>query len=382
MENSTVGENFKQSDGDVFLDDVALCRILDDFDTKKEDASRQYISDLSRVVEALIFYERVFVITHPIDDENDEGYYIGQNPLALLSLIEAFNQAGILHFVEPAPILKMPQPNLLVSQVKQLDLVTEDDLALIDPMNFGSYLYQQEFARIHDVPFVSSDSPIARLFVDRSTALKYSVANSLLGLVNQAATKELELLKERVDVPFIIPPVLAVVLDKVNVGASLGEAVLDAREEFKKLRRLFLESTVQLRDQTVPLGRQIKLSKTLTSDFEKAAASFDLNDRTTISIWSDVLDFVFTLAAELDPLAPLKILDLLPRLKKLSVDSLNLAMNRRRYSSVHKLSSDFYSIKGYAELISKALSGYKRESERLWPNGFICVGPGNPFREI
>ena len=163
---------FLKSDGDAIIDNYALLSFLDSIDETSPQGLQRRISDMSRVIEGLVFFERLFVFSFRVDKANSEAYFSSDNPLILASIIEELSREKVLSFVSVLPVDYSPQPSVLLAQVDDLKLISKKQLAKVNGYLFGYYLYQQEIARRLDLPFISSDSRSATMFVSGSNTFK------------------------------------------------------------------------------------------------------------------------------------------------------------------------------------------------------------------
>jgi hypothetical protein len=383
MNHKTDKPIFFASEGDAIIDDSALCSFLDGIeDTPSVDIAR-LISNMSRVIEAFVFFERVFVFSFNVDDENTEAYYVSTNPLMLSSIIEHLSKEKVLNFVSLLPPDFAPQPSRMLAQVRDIEMMPRESIAKFNNFNFGYYLYQQEVARRLNLPFVSSDSKYARSFVNSSNAFKYTLSQKLVQGMNAHVSKEFDqLLNSNHDIKFLVPPFLAVVLERVIKGASFGEAIMELRTQFQPIRKLFAQYNSEFRNPARSLKQQITYTSKIFKEIERVASSFSTLDRTTLTIWGDTFDFLIDSATDLRNYSPIQGISIIPRLSRLSKQALNLLILKRRYSSIYKLKKDFNNIKRYSTLLYDATKPFLEKAKNLWPKGYICISPGNPFQDL
>ncbi|MFH0802188.1 MAG: hypothetical protein V2A78_07370 [bacterium] len=383
MNHETNKPIFFVSEGDAIIDDSALCSFLDGIEDTPSVDIVELISNMSRVIEAFVFFERVFVFSFKVDDENDEAYYVSKNPLMLASIIEDLSKEKILNFVSLLPSDFAPQPSRMLAQVRDIGIMPKESIAKFNNFNFGYYLYQQEVARRLNLPFISSDSKYARSFINSSNAFKYTLSQKLVQGMNAHVSKEFhQLLNSNHDIKFLVPPFLAVVLERVIKGASFGEAIMELRTQFQPVRKLFAQYNSEFRNPARSLKQQITYTSKIIKEIERVASSFSTLDRTTLTIWGDTFDFLIDSATDLANYSPIEGVSIIPRLSHLSKQALNLLILKRRYSSIYKLKKDFYNIKRYSTLLYDATKPFLEKARNLWPEGCICISPGNPFQDL
>jgi len=168
--------------GDVVLEDSVLLSFFDL--TENFDSINKFktISEISRLIESVVFFERLFVFDYEIDNENTEAYYLAENPLILADIINKLTEEKVLNFVQVLPFELAPQPSVLVKQVKKSKIIPTKKLNSFSNVSFPYYLYQQEIARKANSPFISSDNEYVEYFIKGSQKYKLSLANKLMGL--------------------------------------------------------------------------------------------------------------------------------------------------------------------------------------------------------
>ncbi len=171
-------------------------------------------------------------------------------------------------------------------------------------------------------------------------------------------------------------------MNSVVKGASFGEAILDLRNKFSGIRKLFAEYNQQFYDYTKPLKDQIKIANRIFSDIEKIAKKFSIVEKTKYKIWTDSFDFILDSASNIKDFNVLNNANLISRLIKLSKEMLYELLLRYRYNSLYKLQKDFYQIKEYSTILIKAIEPTIKESKKIFDKGYICISPGNPFRAV
>jgi hypothetical protein len=268
---------FFRTQGDCVIEDNVFGAFLSDIRETPETDWPQLISEMSRAVEALVLFERSFVFSYQIDEDNDIAYFGTDNPLPLCSIIEELSKEKVLNFVSLVPIDSSPQPSAMLAQVNELQIVPKDLVSKFNEFNFAYYLYQQEIARHHDLPFVSTDSEYARSFVTGSNILKYSLSQKLVQNMNLTISKDFDnLIRTNREFSFFVPPFLAVVLDKVIKGASFGTAILELRHQFRSLRTMFMDYDRELHAPDLTVKEQLKRSARIVKEIEKASSAFSI----------------------------------------------------------------------------------------------------------
>ena len=374
---------YKSSPGDGVLEDSALLSFLGISDNPDADISK-LVLEMSKVVESFVFYERIFVFDYQIDDENSEGFFMTKNPLILASIIEKLAAEHILNFVQLLPFKYAPQPSVLLKQVKELNIIPEENISRFNKFDFAYYLYQQEVSRRIKTPFISSGNQYVNLFIKNSQNFKYNLAKMLIEKMNIKAENEMkDLINSNRNIEIFIPPFLSIVLNNVIKGASFGDAILDLRNQFKDLRKLFSEYNILFQDPNLSLKEQIKKSSKIISDIEKVSYSFSICDKSRFSVWSDAFDFIIDSTTDIKNYNIINSANLISKIAKYSKNIIKLLILKRRYSSIYRLKEDFYSIKDYSNLLHKAIIPFEEKSKILFPDGGrICVVPGNPFKAL
>ena len=329
---------FFKSEGDAVIEDSALCSFLDNIDDTPSSEIPSLISNLARVAEALVFFERLFVFSYPLDADNTEAYYMSHNPLTLASIIDELSKEKILNFVSVLPTDYAPPPSLLLAQAKKIGIVNNKSIAKFNEFNFTDYLYQQEVTRQIDLPFISSDSAYVKLFVKDSNALKNILSQKLIQSINTKLSKEFdELLNYNHDIKFFVPPLLAILLENVTKGASFGEALMELRSQFQPIRKLFAQYNAELQNPNKSLKQQFEYVTKISREIERVSSSFPIKDRTTLTIWGDTFDFLIDSATDLKNFNPIESVNLIPKLSRLSEHALTQLILKHRYSSIYKL---------------------------------------------
>ena len=375
---------FSYEIGDAILEDSALCSLLNDFSNISDSEILHNISDISRTLEALIMNERVFVFSYHIDNKkNTEAYYYTNNPLPLVSIINELTREKILFFVSILPKNSIPKPSRLLNQIERLGIFSLKELNNINTHNFSSFLYQQEIARRYSIPFYCSDRSYTRKYLNKTNLLKFSLSQQLLKEINFSISEDMKyLLQTTSNIKYFIPPIMALTLEKVSKGASFGEAILEMRTTCKPLREQFKKYNYEFINNTRSLSEQIKTSKIIAKDIRKLASSFQKLEGSTLTVWGDIFDFVFSNASEMETITPLSAIGLVSKLGILSKDIIELLVLKRRYSSVYKIRSDFFNLADYSSLLINTMTPYQQRAKDIFPNGYLCISPGNPFGSI
>jgi hypothetical protein len=260
-------------------------------------------------------------------------------------------------------------------------IVSNKSISKFNESNFKSYLYQQEVTRRIDLPFISSDSKYVKLFVKDSNALKNTLSQKLIQSINIKLSKEFdELLNYNHDIKFFVPPLLAILLENVTKGASFGEALMELRSQFQPIRKLFAQYNADLQNPTKSLKQQIQHATKISREIEHVSSSFSIEDRSTLTIWGDTFYFLIDSTTNLKNFNPIESVNLIPKLSRLSEHTLTQLILKHRYSSIYKLKNDFYNIKQYATLLHNVTKPFVEKAKDMWPNGYICIVPGNPFQ--
>lgn len=375
---------FFNKPGDAVLENSVLLSFLELTDSFNPVTNFKVISEISRVIESFVFYERLFVFDYVLDNDNREAYFISENPLPLADIIEKLSKEKILNLTQVLPFDYVPQPSVLLKQINKSRIIPVIKLKSFNETTFPYYLYQQEIARKVKNPFISSDDEYVQYFIKGSQNYKFNLANKLVSSINSNVTKQFtELLKNQHNIEFIIPPFLSIVLNNVVKGASFGEAILDLRDEFSGIRKLFFDYNIQFYDSSNQLKDQIKFANKIFSDIETIARKFSIIEKTRYKIWSDSFDFILDSVA-INDFNVIDNANLLSRLLKLSKEMINELLLRYRYNSVYKMKKDFYQIKEYSSLLQKAIEPSIKQSKKFFKKtgGRICIIPGNPFREV
>ena len=383
MKNYNLKPIFLQEPGDIVLEDSVMLSFFELTDKFNPLNNFKTISEMSRLIESAIFFDRMFVFDYKLDDDNTEAYYATENPLILADIINKLSSEKILNFVQAIPFEKYPQPSILLKQVKKSKIIPIKKIKSFNDFRFPYYLFQQEIARRSNCPFISSDNKYADYFIEGSQKYKNSLIEKLTHGINQKVSEQFKnILQSYHNIEIVIPPFLSIVLNNVVKGASFGEAILDLRNKFSKIRKLFSEYNLQFYNYSKPLKDQIKFANKIFSDIEKIARKFSIVEKTKYRIWSDSFDLILDSVSDIINFNVINSADLMSRLIKLSNDNLYELLLRYRYNSLFKIRNDFYQIKDYSNLLIKAVEPSIKESKKIFDKGFICVSPGNPFRTI
>jgi hypothetical protein len=232
------------------------------------------------------------------------------------------------------------------------------------------------------LPFISSQTDFVETYVDTNNAFKKSLAEKLIESMNLNIHKDLkEVFNINSDFHFFIPPFLAIVLDNVRKGATFGTAILEVRNKFKSLRVLFSDYNAIFYDDSGTLKKRLKESSKIINEIEIVSRSFSYRDRTMFKLWGDTFDFIIDSATDIINFNLINSAKLLPRLIRLPKAVITNLIVRKRYDSIFKLKTDFYNIKEYSTLLVKATGPISIEAAQKYPDGYICVSPGNPFAD-
>lgn len=359
---------YKLSPGDGILEYSALLSFLNISDDPNADISK-LVLEMSKVIESFVFYERIFVFSYQMDDENCEAYFVTKNPLILASITEKLTKENILNFVQILPFDYAPQPSVLLKQVKELNIVSEEKISHFNKHNFAYYLYQQEISRRTKLPFISSDKEYVSLFINNSQNFKYNLATRLIERMNIRVENEMkDLINSNYNIEIFIPPFLSIVLNNVIKGASFGDAILDLRNQFKDLRKFFREYNLLFQGPNLSLKKQIKEASKIISDIEKVSSSFSIHDKSRFSVWSDAFDFIIDSTTDIKNYNIINSANLISKIAKYSKNIIRYLILKRRYSSIYRLKEDFYNIKDYSNLLYKAIIPFEEKSKILYPD--------------
>ena len=359
---------YKLSPGDGILEYSALLSFLNISDEPNADISK-LVLEMSKVIESFIFYERIFVFSYQMDDENCEAYFVTKNPLILASITEKLTKENILNFVQILPFDYAPQPSVLLKQVKELNIMSEEKISHFNKHNFAYYLYQQEISRRTKLPFISSDKEYVSLFINNSQNFKYNLATRLIERMNIRVENEMkDLINSNYNIEIFIPPFLSIVLNNVIKGASFGDAILDLRNQFKDLRKFFREYNLLFQCPNLSLKKQIKEASKIISDIEKVSSSFSIHDKSRFSVWSDAFDFIIDSTTDIKNYNIINSANLISKIAKYSKNIIRYLILKRRYSSIYRLKEDFYNIKDYSNLLYKAIIPFEEKSKILYPD--------------
>jgi len=355
----------KPAPNDAVLESSSLTSLCISPREQRPDDYKDWVSDLSQVVEAFVLYNRVLVVRYP--------KYIGRGPLymkvshalALESLVSATQAERLLGYVvldaEPAENYIRMAP--LSAQRSNFGISDDSEVLAEVTEEVREYsAVQQELARRLHIAFLpSSTSALTEHETKANTQQRVNIAQKLLRALDSATRTDVDSLKEiGVPVRFYIPPFLAIALEKVTRGADFGLAVLEVRQQFTSIRELIAEYETVLKDTSQPLRKLLRARNKIFSDIERISRKLGQGTKVGILEWADVLD-VIPETVDVATTGAIPRASIVRKLLELPVSKLRDLLLKRRYAALFRAYRDFHQIMSYENLVHTSFEKFEHQ---------------------
>ena len=328
------------------------------------------ISDIARLIEAFVFYDRILIFFAPKKLIGDDVYCLTTQPIALRTLNNLAVSEGVLCYLNKPDNDLASEVDEIIEQAKLLGVELYDNINDFSSSFESKYgFFQMEMSRLLRVPFIPSEGKLEiPIYIDLCHQERISIARLFVDKLNKKAIEDIDLLKDiGVPIKFYIPPLLSIVLEKVIKGADFGTAVFDVRNDFKKIRSLIAEYGSLLNDKSITINSALKIRNKIFRDIEFISKAFETRDRSKIKEWADILDIIPG-TIKTASLGQIPKASIITKLMKLPIEELRSLILKRRYSSLFRVQKDFYKIQNYTHLLQKAFSQFfliwKKETGR------------------
>jgi hypothetical protein len=152
-------------------------------------------------------------------------------------------------------------------------------------------------------------------------------------------------------IDLFIPPVPAILLNKVSKPEEIGEELLNMRRQFSKARENFREYMEKIQDDNSTLRQSLNASKSLGKQLKELTRPYDKRDITSMVHWDDLIDIIPENLTEVS----LERLTIKEILKTLGIP-LKLIINKIKMRNVvhlFRLKKEFLEICNYNNLVRK-----------------------------
>jgi hypothetical protein len=277
--------------------------------------------------------------------DNDPSWLTG-SPLYKLARDE-----GIFRVLDRAALDQRMKEQVALRGPKVWKAVMDEYRKALASTNsrFNLYLSMSRTLGFSYIP-MPSEIPSVR----NSDTLKQSVlfAGQLQAAYEQLSSSLRESHRQRKEVGWptevFIPPIPALILNKVSAAREIPEAMLEMREKFKRVRGAFREYEQTIRDPTSSL-REVDLAVDRLKEIsETLTKRYSTRDKLVVTEWLDVVDIVADVVKEgVDPLAIGKFLLGKP------LDLLRDYLRNRDIIYMLRMRKRFLDIRNYSRLIPK-----------------------------
>jgi len=318
----------------------------------------QSILRLFQVVEGLVLYDRVTLLMpdRKKKDGKDNKSQVVAHAIDALTSVTPFwkklQSEGVFDQIETSQAFNLATERQRSGQQDTHTLV-EQLLSIIAAPDKSRELLISDLVNMSYIP--DSDQLEAlmkaeKLRMSRVLTPALHKAYSQLSATLRGEIAELE--KSGRPVEIYIPPIPAIVLDRVSEPGELLEAVMELRDELQNVRNAFRDYEMAIADDSLSVGESLGALRRLHEVSTELSKKHNERSSLVINEWRDLVKLLpgKVTARDIEGLAQGELIKLLTRRP---AEILANALRNRRVLYLLKLRDLFLNIKHYGTLLSK-----------------------------
>ncbi|MDV2503509.1 MAG: hypothetical protein RX318_06110 [bacterium] len=180
-----------------------------------------------------------------------------------------------------------------------------------------------------------------------------SVLMDAYSQLSKALEKDINLIeKQGRKIEFFIPPVIAILLNRISEPEEIPEELLSMRREFAKTREVFREYLEKIQDDSVSLEKSLNAIKNLQSQMQEITKPYERKSITAVKHWKELVDII-PFNIEETELKNFSIIDILKKLAGIPIELILKKIKMRDTVHLIRLKKEFFEISDYNNLVKK-----------------------------